>query len=165
MTNPKNKRVTDAMTLLTGFIAEYDIDPESAVMLIEYMKDHDLDFTHANLTVAYKTLCEKYFEWEAQQQKMKQSKLTRDEVNSWTSQRMKEELKDDNRAAEIEWVLSQPLPKVEAPKPQPKPKAPVRSTEEQIIEAMSSKELARALADPVKAKGIEKTLALAESRR
>jgi hypothetical protein len=82
------------------------------------------------------------------------------EIDAWSSNEMKERMKDDDTAEQVEWLLSQPIVKADAPKPQPKPKPkpPVRSTEEQIIESMSADQFKHALTNPARARGIERIL-------
>lgn len=89
------------------------------------------------------------------------------QIDSWSSAEMREFCKDSAVAAAVEAVLSQPRPKKEEPKSQPKAefKPPVRSAEEKAIEGMTSEQMKKAMLDPVKARGIENVLAAAAAPR
>jgi hypothetical protein len=105
----RNKKVTEALTTLSGFIAEHDIEPENVQCLLDAMTKRNLDFTYANLNLVHKELSEGYWQHEAEKaatQPSEPSKFTKREIESWSGAILKQNLKNPTLAREIERALS-----------------------------------------------------------
>jgi uncharacterized coiled-coil protein SlyX len=99
-------KMTDALSALSAFIAEQNLEPENVQCLIDAMTERKLDFTYANLHLVHKQLSENYWAHEAEQAK-NPTKLSKQLIESWDCATMKKHLNNPAMAREIERALKE----------------------------------------------------------
>jgi hypothetical protein len=173
--------LNDALGIIGVFVAAHpEIAPDRLELtvssILRWLKKKGRPMTKASMEDAWARIVDAVEamrpeepEAETPEQEAETERL-RKQIDSWSSDQMKEYCKDPAVLAAVENVLNQPrkkeVPKSQPkPQPKPKPKPPVKKDPlEASIDRMSADDFKKTLQDPAKALGIERTLQAAARR-
>jgi len=156
-------KLNAALGVIGAWVASHpELAPEkiefTVAAILKFLKKQKQDVTVATMDAAFDQICSAIEAMSEEESEAEQPRPEQDaeldgfvaQINSWSSDTMRENMKDPEVADAVERVLAAKAK--QKPKPQPKPKSapkfkpPVRTAEEIAVEKMSSADMKRAIA-------------------